>query len=464
MRLLRRHEPRIEIRNEVLENGEATEKGVFPAALRVTAPVFPGSATIATVLAYLVSDEVPSEAVTDVTGVTEAVWGVTAGDLAVIVGLVAGGLIWLMAAYLYRPYTAAHYVSRRNYNGVRERLDHLKIRVQEAENNVSEAPTENGVRGNMRRQALARAKCECREIEKKLKDRGMPWVTGLGYIELWHRVHRAEEALIKVEPCSEVLEGALRDEERLANANMDNRDTLLELLKSARVKLGEVGTETDKSEGSEPTLGIAAGYAQLTPTERMKVLTVLSEVRYEINNFRDNTWEGFVHLRNRLADTVVLLGLATYALLALAVFLEPPHDAITWAVTYFLIGAIAGLFARAQAEWGAETAVDDFGLSKTKLLQIPWLSGLAATGGVLVTSILDPQTNTVSLATVFSDRPALLFVAAVFGVTPNLLIRRLDEQADKTKEDLQSTQSSQSTEDSQSTQGKQRRSTTARRS
>jgi len=36
-------------------------------------------------------------------------------------------------------------------------------------------------------------------------------------------------------------------------------------------------------------------------------------------------------------------------------------------------------------------------------------------------------------------------VAAVFGLTPDLLIRRLTQQADKYKEDLQSTESGQTT-------------------
>jgi hypothetical protein len=299
----------------------------------------------------------------------------------------------------------------------------------------------------MRRQALARAKRECEVIEKKLKDRGMPWVTGLGYIELWHRVHRAEEALIKVEPYPEVLEGAMRDQSRLENAHMENKEPLLAHLQSAMSSLEDPDTDGDAQEKAE---------------SHWRTLTKLSEVRYEINNFRDNTWEGLIHLRNSLADTVVLLGLATYVLLALAIFLEPPREVIIWAVTYFLIGAIAGLLARAQAEWGATSGVDDFGLSKTKLLQIPWLSGLAATGGVLVTSILDPKSNTIDLTTVFSNRPVLIFVAAVFGVTPNLLIQRLDEQAEKTKEDLQSTQSSQSTEDVPSSRSGRRRVTSAR--
>ena len=70
---------------------------------------------------------------------------------------------------------------------------------------------------------------------------------------------------------------------------------------------------------------------------------------------------------------------------------------------------------------------------------------------MLITAILDPQdTGAVDLATVLDNRSVLLFVAAIFGITPNLLIQQLDDHADKTKGDLESTQTSQSTEDHQS--------------
>ncbi|MCQ9982364.1 hypothetical protein, partial [Staphylococcus aureus] len=69
-----------------------------------------------------------------------------------------------------------------------------------------------------------------------------PWTTGLGYIELWHRVHRAEEALVKVEPYTEALAGAMRDESRLLNANMANRESLLRRLRCAVVMLDDSGS------------------------------------------------------------------------------------------------------------------------------------------------------------------------------------------------------------------------------
>ena len=120
----------------------------------------------------------------------------------------------------------------------------------------------------------------------------------------------------------------------------------------------------------------------------------------------------------------------------------------------FLVGAITALFARARVEWSTASAVDDFGLTRARLLHLPWLAGLAAVGGVLVTAVLGPQlvpdsgSGTASaLADVFNgDNTSLILVAAVFGLTPDLIIRRLEQQTEKYKADLESTQSTQSTE------------------
>jgi hypothetical protein len=490
-------------------DNEGVEENVYAAALRVTAPLLPSVAIAVTITMYLVSREISKTI-----GVS---LGDLSGEIAVLVGILAGVLVWLTVAGFYRLHTAADCASRRNYNGLRERLNYLDIRIRQAESDDSQEEHEQHVIKAMRDQALARAKTECGEIKKGLASKGMPWVTGLGYIELWHRVHHAEEAMIKVEPIPEALEGAMRDESRLMNANMENKEALLQRLRNAVALLDTSGTDKklnllaepaqismeddqatpDKSARAltkenrelllqrlrgalarlvnavakrtnsatdrnlsllaEPALSSAED-ERLTPDKRAKALIMLSEVRYEINNFRDNSWEGLVHARTRLADTSVLLGVVAYGLLALALFFEASRPTIIWVVTYFLIGALAGLFARAQAEWSAESAVDDFGLSRSRLLQIPWLSGLAAVGGVLITSILDPQltvenpTDFAQITAVFSSRPLLLIVAAIFGLTPDLLLRRLAQQSDKYKEDLQSTQSSQSTEVSQSSQ------------
>jgi hypothetical protein len=403
-------------------------------------------------------------------------YDVSSGDAAVVVGLLAALVLWLILGLFFRRYASARCASRRNYNLLLEKVDRLSSRVKILEDNYSvldgygseerlPADPASGMLKAVRTQALAQAKHEVEEIRRGLTGKGMPWVTGLGYIELWHRVHRAEEALIKVEPYPEVLEGAMRDESRLANSTIANKEALLKRLRCAVTMLDDTA-ETCKgltfvAQASPDEFSPPKPTERREPAERAKALGMLSDVRYEINNFRDNVWEGIVNARNRLAETSVLLDFAAYALLAFAIFLDAPNETITHVITYFLIGALTGLFARAQAEWNADTVVDDFGLATARLLQVPWLSGLAAVGGVLLTSIVDAQyTGTAEgpqqLVAIFDSSPILLVVAAIFGLTPDLLIRRLQQQIDKYKEDLRSTQSSQSNKDAvrtASTQG-----------
>jgi hypothetical protein len=180
--------------------------------------------------------------------------------------------------------------------------------------------------------------------------------------------------LIKVEPYIEALGGAMRDESRLTNSTLTNRDSLLKRLRCAVAILDDSGTDRHLSYVGDPGRCSLKQVERAAPENRAKALTILSEVRYEINHFRDSVWEGIVHARNRLADTSAVLGIATYALLGLAIFANAPNRIIVWAVTYFLVGAIIGLLARAQGEWSAKTAVDDFGLSTARLIHTLWLS------------------------------------------------------------------------------------------
>ncbi|MDP8900637.1 MAG: hypothetical protein M3N33_05715 [Actinomycetota bacterium] len=435
----------------VPEDAAALADDVNIAARRATMFVLPLTALTSTVLLQLVLENVFPQEYADFSG-----------DLAVVVGVLLAVFVWRWSARFYRRYVTAASASRRNYNGLRERLSQLQHRVHHFDPRRENQTGVPAARRQVRLNAHAYAREQCERIEEGLRGRGTPWTTGLGYIELWHRVHRAEEALIKVEPHTEVLAGAMRDESRLANATMQNRDSLLKRLRCAVDVLDDSGTDNCLSYIEEPEERSRVPKERATAEDRAKALGILSEVRYEINNFRDNVWEGIVHARNRLAETSVVLGIAAYALLGLAVFANTPNRMIVWVVTYFLVGAIIGLFARAQGEWSANTAVDDFGLSTARLIHTPWLSGLAAVGGVLVTSILDSQllnetSGASTLADIFKERPSLLIVAAIFGLTPDLIIRRLTQQVDKYKEDLQSTQSSQSAEDVPATEGAQRR-------
>lgn len=445
--------------------GRIQKDSVYRAALRLTAPAAAITAVGFTVVAYIVFvnvlDRFPRIADLEI-----ANYDAFLGDVAVVIGFLAAVVIWLVAALFYKRYTSARCANRRNYNMLLERLDQLSTQVKLLRDDSrrppsygpdeeSEGPETIALKA-MRKQALAQAEHECERIRRGLTGKGMPWVTGLGYIELWHRVHRVEEDLIKVQPYPVVLEGAWRDQSRLANSTMANKDVLQKRLECAIDILDDSTASCNESKDlSHPALikrSVSRPDQRTVVTNRSKALAMLSDVRYEINHFRDNVWEGIIIARNRLVETSVLLGFAAYALLGLAIFSDAPHRTITYVITYFLIGALTGLFARAQAEWNTKTAVDDFGLATAQLLQVPWLSGLAAVGGVLLTSIVDAQyagnnEGPAQLIAIFDTRPILLIVAAIFGLAPDLIIRRLQQQVDKYKTDLQSTQSSQSKAD-----------------
>jgi hypothetical protein len=64
-------------------------------------------------------------------------------------------------------------------------------------------------------------------------DSGLQWVTGAGYINAWELIHRAEEALIEVEPVETIVREAMQDQQAIENSSINNRDSLLEKLTEA---------------------------------------------------------------------------------------------------------------------------------------------------------------------------------------------------------------------------------------
>ncbi len=464
--------------NPVEEGNGQRRKRLSPsrAALKLTSPLLPVMAVVLTALTYITLGEPPDRTLVLV-GLS-----INEGVLASFVGLVLALAVWVAVSFPARKRATAKESSPPNYHQITEALDSLKYKVESVCPNEDPTTTvDNGLDEVSKREAYAEVEGEIREIEKRLQDGDTTWVTGAGYIELWHRIHRAQEAMIKLEPPSEVAEGAMRDDERLRDANIANRERLLDRLRSAVAvfeapeangylrylpeckeyddirKLGtlndDAGTldaDAKKNLRTEVIVDAEAIKKKLRP----EAIAILVETRYEINRFRDNSWEGIVNARNQLLDTSMNLGLMTYALLVFTLVMAPESNAILWATIYFLVGAITALFARARIEWSTASAVDDFGLTRARLLHLPWLAGLAAVGGVLVTAVLGPQLVPTSasgtapaLADVFNGgNTSLLLIAAVFGLTPDLIIRRLEQQTEKYKADLESTQSTQSTE------------------
>jgi hypothetical protein len=473
-----------------IEEGNARRRkrlGSSRAALKLTSPLLPIMAVVMTALAYIILGEPPNRNIV-ILGLS-----INEGVLASFVGLVLAFTVWAVFSFLARKRVTPKESSPPNYHQVTEALDSLKYKIDcVCPDGHPTNAVDNGLDEVSKCEACAEVNGQIEEIDKRLKDVDTAWVTGAGYIELWHRIHRAQEAMIKLEPLYEVAEGAMRDDERLMDANIANRESLLDRLRCAvavfeapeadgylrylpeckeykdirrLVTLNGDGGMPDVDAGGTLDIEVkeklrAEAITKIEAAEatkeklRPEAIAILAETRYEINRFRDNSWEGLVNARNHLLDTSMNLGLITYALLVFTLVMSPRPSTILWAVIYFLVGGITALFARARIEWSTASAVDDFGLTRARLIHLPWLAGLAAVGGVLVTAVLGPQLVPASgsgtaptLADIFNGgNTSLLLIAAVFGLTPDLIIRRLEQQTEKYKADLESTQSTQSTE------------------
>lgn len=320
------------------------------------------------------------------------------------------------------------------------------------------------------------------------------WVQGSGYVRTWRLLHRAEEVLIGVEPPSSLIERANFDLQRLAGSTIENRALLAERLAQAITILGPcaaaqaqqsvvrsygslegkislaaesvsrstpalVGTVVTRfersvrhlksSNTSRPAEAGAATTAEssrfgvpLTPSNPLEARLVVGAVRGTLNLQHDCSCDGLVRARTRLACTTVATAIIAYVVLwlAIAAHVEPRPQLLS-AVAYFLVGGLTGLFARQYVEFGSETATDDFGLSHTRLFAAPQLSGVAAIVGVGLLALAERAMEVAPADTLLTafNMPAVpgnLVVAAIFGLTPGLLIDRLKQQTDVLRSNL----------------------------
>ncbi len=357
-------------------------------------------------------------------------WAKLLSDSPALAGPVIGCALWLLLAAAFSPGTSARNANSGSYADLQERLTQLNARL-----NALPKPTPLS-------DALQEAISHCAFITAELETAGPRWVTAAGYISLWKRMHRAEEALIEIEPRTQVVADALYDEWRLQNSSMQHGADLAADLKPARQYLEAVGPSATTSIASEA-----------------EARAVVRRVRFAIDDFRDQTWAAIVRARNLLYGTMIMTELFAFALLALAVIDHAPATGVVAGIVFFQVGALVGLFNRLSQQASAGTMVEDYSLAWVRMILTPTLSGLAAIGGVVLTGMLtlsgltglvQPGSSGGSASTVTLPVLADIFdlnkfrigflLALIFGGTPILISNRLQQLTDQYKNDLKSTE------------------------
>lgn len=448
----------------------------FAAALVDVAPVLPTIGAIATVFAYIGVGG--PNGLAGMAGLMHLCPLITGGVAALTMGLLMAGC--------HRPFfTAPDQAHPQSFAELRQRLDSLtsQLRVLSRRSAMDASSSQQ--------LALDEAAAHQRALERDLARGGPHWIIGTGYVDALTRLHRAEEALILVQPAEDVVTGALFDELRLAGSTVPERERLLGKLRAAVQALSPGAAcylnepsisrrrpETVELQAVPSTAGAASTSAAVggihqTTQARM----VLQGVRRAINDFRDESRARLIRSRCRLLGTLTCTGIITYVLLAFAITAsqgrtELGSNPIAAAAAIYLVGAVVGLFNRLYMESGDEAAGEDYGLSKTRLLLTPMLSGLAAVGGVMIVGMLSGivdinaftpapsmtadamaggegvqaqgaqvKAAVLGLGDIFSleKYPFGLVLASIFGLTPKSFLQRLQRASEQSKLNLQST-------------------------
>jgi hypothetical protein len=391
-------------------------------------------------------------------------------------GICFTGILWFAAAFPVCAICTAQGANPRNYALLQSRLHQLQASIDLKDYDDGPYPeihslntvlenagfdeNKNKHRWEVGKEVFA---C-CIDISCKLYKfpSGLLWAIGSGYNCLWMLLHHAEEAMIELSDVGTVIRGAKHDFLSIQGSMLSGRDGLLDdVIHSVAVLKPEALTyfqeQTLSKRGMERRKVIKSGTSSqklqaaddTSDREQLEIAArlTLREVRSTLNDFRDKRWEGLVRQRNHLLKSIAVTGLATYVLLAVIILsfnlissiVLTDQKFLQEGVIIYLIGAMSGLFVRFYSESQGGTTIDDFGLTTTRLVATPLLSGLAAIGGVLFTQILGSIAAQNSVPDLFTLKQVqILLTAAVFGASPNLFIKGLQKQANDFEADLQS--------------------------
>lgn len=344
-------------------------------------------------------------------------------------------------------------------------------------------------------------------IYDKLRDKyDIAWISGFGYLDVWRLMHRIDEAFVLIEPEEDVIYDALHDLRSIQNSKMDDEVNLISKLVNsiflldpcaarryldpsiaqhyldpwavqrhlglwmtqhdldqsvkqqpdAQPKTGQQANSATQSPengeahpsaaNSSSTSGEAQPSACTAPQQAL-ARTMIREVRFRLNQFRDSRWEKLIRVRLLMMKMTFWTGLVLYALLVFAILMRTNARILGLLAVYYLIGATVGLFGRLYTQSKMDVSLDDYHLADARLLALPLYSGLAAMLGIFLFSFLPALSSnnvtalgpTHDFASQFAFSPPNVLIASVFGLAPNLATSAIQAQADRYAGDIRST-------------------------
>jgi hypothetical protein len=396
-------------------------------ALWAIAPLIPGLAAVTVVGTDLVAPDT------------------TGPGTRFFVGVEIAAAIAILGAIPLRILATVRVAQTRSYWELRRRSEQLVERLRVIEESSPPSSTSQKL-------ALAEAGEQLREVRRALfahpresLTNGLEWVSAMGYVSLWRRIDRADEALIELEPIEMVVAEALHDQLRLTRSEI-KRDELMVALVGAVKVIDNSSYQRYFTHGAEAQPSDSSTSTNDGPPDVATARAVLREVRHAVNGYFEDKSESIVRARNRLWRAILLTATTTFLLVGLAVLMNVQKEQLLAASVFFLVAAIVGTFNRLRLQAKADSAVEDFNLFEARLVHTPLISGLAGVAGVFLIAVAPAATSQsltdVHLSGIFDlDRNLLgIVVAAAFGLAPDRIIGSLHDQTERLKSQLKAGQ------------------------
>jgi hypothetical protein len=392
--------------------------------------------------------------------------------------------VWLLLTAMFgRDLIAVESASGESYEQQRSRVIALEARLTQLEAELARLEPSKEPESSTKREYLEAARSLVDELHHELGTKYFPletrhrrspyrWFLADGYVNVWRTLQQAEDLTLFVESRDVVYTAAIDNAERLCGlAQTVHASALCQELSA----LTGVGIETYqiRSRGIKSEIKHIKAMASSTDEEaqaraeaRARLLkeldqgwarALVSEASNKIHTSENDLWMQIVILRNRLFLAFVLAVSLVYLMIGLAVLREVKTEELTAAVAFLLTGAVVGVFNELYSASRRKTgSVFDYGFASLRVLVTPVLSGIAAVGGVVVTNLAGSYvvtktsgaTNVPSLSQVFnlSGYRMGVVVAAIFGLTPGLLLSRLRDRTDAYKQEIEQLRASSTTD------------------
>ena len=350
--------------------------------------------------------------------------------LVILLGIAVTLIVWLLLAVICRYFATPEGGRPSDYDGLKREVAVLRGRLNQVRAQVpqkKDPSTELTEEDKAREIAISDINADLDHIDNRLKRSGLTWLS-TGYISMWDRTNKADEAMIDLMPREIVIQGAKYDQLRLTGSNVPASDDLFNLLDKA------IGTLSSATSG------------QVSQQSEQDARGDIRKVKSALHKFTNERWDGLIRARNHLLGTAFLTAIFTYILVVIAILANVLPMQMIDAMVFYFLGAIVGLFSRLYDERNTDSVIDDYGLTIARILVTPLLSGLAALVGaflvpILATGLTTSTTFPGGIATIydFITHPLYLVYAAVFGFAPNLVINQLKSRSEDIKNEIKST-------------------------